>query len=256
MRGGVGICAEHSTTREDWPDHAVSHRHDIRFVYGCVRGLRTEGRGSGYRVAEAELVREYALVVRKLGRIPTTYEYRLHAERSIRPFLRCFKAWSYVPKAVVEYLGRPGEREGWEDVLEILERRLKSRTKENGERSKSGDGLTSGAQIHYKETFYGPPLFPCAVTYAPVNELGVMVLFAALARDLGFTITHIQMQFPDGEVMRETEAGRHQRLPVEFEYESRNFVAHGHPVDGCKLIICWRHNWPECPLEVLEEWRK
>ena len=22
--------------------------------------------------------------------------------------------------------------------------------------------------------------------------------------------------------------------------------------DGCDLIVCWRHNWPECPLEVLE----
>ncbi|HKD80927.1 MAG TPA: hypothetical protein VKH81_14615 [Candidatus Angelobacter sp.] len=79
-----------------------------------------------------------------------------------------------------------------------------------------------------------------------------MVLFAAMASDLGFTITHIQTQFPDGEVMREVEPGRHQRLLVEFEYESHNFVAHGHPVDGCKMIICWRHNWPECPLEVLE----
>jgi Homing endonuclease associated repeat len=24
------------------------------------------------------------------------------------------------------------------------------------------------------------------------------------------------------------------------------------PVDGCDLIVCWKHNWPECPLEVLE----
>jgi Homing endonuclease associated repeat len=225
-----------------------------------VCGLK--GRGSGYRVADEELAREFALVVRKLGRIPTTYEYRLHAERSIRPFLRCFKAWSKVPHAVVEYLGRPEDREGWEDVLEILERRLKSRAKESGERSESDGASPSWTQIHYKNTFYGPPLFPCAVTYAPVNELGVMVLFAALAKDLGFTITHIQTQFPDGEVMREVEPGRHQRLPVEFEYESRNFVTHGHPVDGCKLIICWKHNWPECPLEVLElksvveKWRK
>jgi hypothetical protein len=21
---------------------------------------------------------------------------------------------------------------------------------------------------------------------------------------------------------------------------------------GCDLIVCWKHNWPECPIEVLE----
>jgi len=209
-------------------------------------------RGSGYRVAEQELVREFALLVRRLGRVPTTYEFRLHAERSIRPFLRCFKAWSRVPQAVMEHLRSAGEQEEWTDVFEIIEKRLKPRTKENGERSKSEESLLSWADIHCQNTFYGSPLFPCAVTYAPVNELGVMVLFAAMAKDLGFTITHIQTKFPDGEVMREVEPGRHQRLPVEFEFESRNFVSHGHPVDGCRLIICWRHNWPECPVEVLE----
>jgi len=24
-----------------------------------------------------------------------------------------------------------------------------------------------------------------------------------------------------------------------------------HDVDGCDLIVCWSHNWPDCPLEVL-----
>jgi len=36
--------------------------------------------------------------------------------------------------------------------------------------------------------------------------------------------------------------------------ESRNFLEHGHSVEGCDTIVCWRHNWPECPahLEVVE----
>jgi hypothetical protein len=25
-----------------------------------------------------------------------------------------------------------------------------------------------------------------------------------------------------------------------------------HDPSKCDLIVCWRHNWPECPLEVLE----
>jgi hypothetical protein len=29
-------------------------------------------------------------------------------------------------------------------------------------------------------------------------------------------------------------------------------LQHLHPIEGCDLIICWKHNWPQCPLEVLE----
>ena len=48
------------------------------------------------------------------------------------------------------------------------------------------------------------------------------------------------------------EEDRCQRVLIEFEYESRNFVRHMHDPGGCDIIVCWRHNWPECPLEVVE----
>ena len=25
-----------------------------------------------------------------------------------------------------------------------------------------------------------------------------------------------------------------------------------HPAAHCDLIVCWTHNWKECPVEVLE----
>ena len=79
-----------------------------------------------------------------------------------------------------------------------------------------------------------------------------MLLFGARARELGFAITRVQAGFPDCEAMREIEPERWQPRLIEVEYESRNFLTHGHPADGCDLIVCWRHNWPECPVEVLE----
>jgi hypothetical protein len=39
---------------------------------------------------------------------------------------------------------------------------------------------------------------------------------------------------------------------LNFELESRNFLLHKHDPKGCDLIVCWVHNWPECPLEVIE----
>jgi hypothetical protein len=29
-------------------------------------------------------------------------------------------------------------------------------------------------------------------------------------------------------------------------------LKHAHDVEKCDMIVCWIHNWPECPLEVVE----
>jgi hypothetical protein len=75
-----------------------------------------------------------------------------------------------------------------------------------------------------------------------------------LAEDLGFIVEAVQNGFPDCEAKRQIGPSRWQRVLIEFEFESRNFRDHGHPTTGCDIIVCWRHNWPDCPshLEVVE----
>jgi hypothetical protein len=90
------------------------------------------------------------------------------------------------------------------------------------------------------------------MAYAPVNELGVIFLFGAMSWQLGFVIHKLQAEFPDCEAMRRVSEDRCQLVKIEFELESRNFLKHMHDPSKCDLIVCWRHNWPECPLEVLE----
>lgn len=94
------------------------------------------------------------------------------------------------------------------------------------------------------------PSFP----YEPVNEMGVMVLFSMLAQQLGFVIEAVQSGFPDCEAKIEVEPGCWQHFRIEFEYESRGFKLHGHDARQCDLIVCWRHNWKNCPphIQVLE----
>jgi len=96
----------------------------------------------------------------------------------------------------------------------------------------------------------GLPAFP----YQPVNEMGVMVLFSMLAQQLGFVIESVQGGFPDCEAKIEVEPGRWQHFRIEFEYESLQFKKHGHDPSQCDLIVCWRHNWKNCPpnIQVLE----
>ena len=52
--------------------------------------------------------------------------------------------------------------------------------------------------------------------------------------------------------MREMAGGQWQRVWIEFEFESRNFLKHRHRRDGCDVVVCWKHNWKECGLEVIE----
>jgi hypothetical protein len=210
-----------------------------------------EGRGSGYQLSQEALFLEWAEIARSLGKIPSIQEYQDHSKHSIRPLLNRCGPWRKVPKRAFEYI-KLGQLQGkWEDVIEIILRSSKSkewllRT------SNTSEGLISKPQIYSEKLLYGAPLFPSVLTYEPTNEIGVIVLFATMARELRFTITHVQTEFPDCEAMREVGSGRWQRLRIEFEFESRNFLYHGHAVDGCDLIVCWRHNWEECPVEILE----
>ena len=99
---------------------------------------------------------------------------------------------------------------------------------------------------------YGPPVVPVPLAHGPVNEAGVVFLFGMLAAQLGFVVTRIQTEFPDCEAMWEVQPEVWQRVRVEFEYESRNFVRHLHNAEECDVIVCWLHNWAECPLKVVE----
>jgi len=80
----------------------------------------------------------------------------------------------------------------------------------------------------------------------PLNELGVIVLFAQQAEQAGFEIVSIQATFPDAIVSH-----NEQRYRVEFEFQAMNFKAHEHDPSYCDFIICWENDWPESPLPVM-----
>jgi HNH endonuclease len=99
---------------------------------------------------------------------------------------------------------------------------------------------------------FGDPGFMLeALACEPVNEMGVMFVFALLARRMGFVIEVLRSQFPDCEARFEVEPGRWQRVRIEFEFESIGFRNHRHDPDGCDIIVCWRHNWAGCPKKLV-----
>jgi hypothetical protein len=89
---------------------------------------------------------------------------------------------------------------------------------------------------------------------AAVNEQGVVFLFGMLAKELGILVEAVQKGFPDCEAKRQISPERWQRVNIEFEFESRNFRDHRHPLNGYDVIVCCRHNWDDFPkyIEVVE----
>ncbi len=98
---------------------------------------------------------------------------------------------------------------------------------------------------------YGEILNFRGLRHAPINEQGVVYLFGMVSHELGFLIEAVQTGFPDCHGKRRVKGNRWQPVRIEFEYQSRNFLVHGHDAALCDLVVCWEHNWPECPIEVL-----
>lgn len=103
-------------------------------------------------------------------------------------------------------------------------------------------------------TQYGSPIDFRGLRHAPINEQGVVYLFGMVSFELGFLVEAVHPQFPDCEAKRciDRRADRWQRVSIEFEYRSSNFRQHGHDPTKCDIIVCWDHDWAECPLEAVE----
>ena len=203
------------------------------------------------RVPEEELLADWGRVTRKRGRLPSLAEYKVEGRFSRNVFNR-FGLWVDVPAAFSRVF--TGSHE-WEDVLAILERRPPTRPL-----AKKPRELQVGQQDSERtwpkldrRPIYGAPIDFRGLRHEPVNEQGVVFLFGMVARELGYLVEAIQGGFPDCEAKRQVSKGQWQPVQIEFEYESKNFLEHGHDPEKCDLIVCWVHNWAECPgnLEVL-----
>jgi HB1, ASXL, restriction endonuclease HTH domain len=110
---------------------------------------------------------------------------------------------------------------------------------------------TQEIQFKIQKSIVGDPLNFDGLQYAPINEQGVVFLFGKLHKELGILVESIQTAFPDARGRKKVKNGWIE-MRIEFEYKSSNFKTHKHPVEGCDMIICWIHDWLDCPIEVLD----
>lgn len=209
-----------------------------------------ERHGAGYTASLKSLFLDWARVVRETGKIPTIAEYELEGKFSIRPLVRRFRTWSEAPAGLQEYARQEGLEGEWKDVMEIITKHLEEEMRP----TRTFDSPTimpSRPRIPKEQVVYGEPMH-APLNCAPTCENGVIFAFGTVAKELGFSVTRMQTACPDCEALRKIGPNRWVPTKIEFENESRNFLTHMHSLDDADLIVCWTHNWPECPLEVLE----
>jgi len=212
------------------------------------------------RLEDSELLEDWGHTVRRNGKIPARRAYRLLGKYDPRTIERRFGPWSTLPNVFRNFAqGKPE----WADVVALLpvpapnpeSNPIPNEDRTSNQQSASSvlPNKTRYAPLEDRPT-YGNPIDFRGLRHEPVNEQGVVLLFGIVAKELGYIVEAVQSGFPDCEAKRQIGPQRWQRVHIEFEFESRNFRDHGHPIDGCDVIVCWRHNWPDCPqqIEILE----
>lgn len=131
-------------------------------------------------------------------------------------------------------------------VSDVLNELLTS-YKEKGKKAipstkKEKRGMISGEPINFR-----------GIVYAPLNEAGVVLLFSKVMDDLGIVYESSPISGFDMIGRIKTEQG-FELKHFEFEYRSSNFKIHGHDASMVDYLVCWEHDWTNCPegLEVLE----
>lgn len=257
----IAAIKEHAEKHGRAPTFAqFTREHHIRYRHICtnfgtwshaLEMCGMEPLRKCYRASMEDLFTDWVETVRSLGKIPTRNEYERHSKYSVRPLLSRFGGWNKVPAAMRAYALREGIGDQNRDVMDTISghhgRIMIADTKSAVAISRPWKGyLRAGRPV------YGAPLGPSALACEPVSESGVVFLFGMLAKELGFAVTRMQTEFPDCEALCRVGDGKWQKVRIEFEYASKNFVLHMHDTDGCDLIVCWIHDWPECRLDVIE----
>jgi hypothetical protein len=235
--------------------HAGIDRPEIRKHFGnykqALEECNLEVPERGRKVEIDRLFMDWVEVVRAFKKIPTVWEYESRSKYSARPLTRCAGSWNMVAERMKLYAEEHDLEGEFRDVMELIDLQGGGRGGAAVSSTEVAADVCSERQKDSRPT-YGALIAAWGHVYGPTSEGGVISLFGAMAVSLGFLILKVQTEFPDCEALRVAGKDRNRPVKIEFEYESRNFLRHMHDPAKCDIIVCWEHNWPECPLEVIE----
>jgi hypothetical protein len=202
------------------------------------------------QLTDDALLEEFHRVVSDLGEVPTLHVFNARADVSADVVRRRFGG---LQGTLQRYGAWLREREPNSPLLAVLDLRSKHEVP-TPPTSEAVRPPVPEAWGRIEGTEFGPPINFRGLRHAPINEQGVVFLFGMVAYELGFIVEAVHASYPDCEAKRRVDrkGERWQRVRIEFEFRSRTFVAHGHDPAKCDVIVCWEHDWPDTPLEVIE----
>jgi len=182
------------------------------------------------------------VAVKELNKIPTIWQLSRRSAHGTNSFSRKFGSYTKFKVAALKYLLSVGNLA--DDLHLLLESHL------DGIEKESARQMESPPSPHARGRHLGFRAF----AYVPTYEAEVVSLFSSVADELGFEIVAQRPAFPDCEARRLINARRkrYTKCLIEFEFKSSDYRKHNHPLKNCNLIVCWEHDWKDCPLEVLE----
>jgi len=205
---------------------------------------------SSKKIKDEKLFMELKRVFEKLGKVSTTLAFQRESKFSLNVYKRRFGKWGDVLLSFKNWLEDNKMVFPYFDQLPILKNKILEEDKSQD--IQSAQNKTQWKSV--KASQYGSILNFRGLQHAPINEQGVVYLFGMVSFELGFMVEVIRTNFPDCESKRlvDEKKGLWERVAIEFEYKSSNFKEQGHDPNKCDLIVCWEHDWVDCPIEVLE----
>lgn len=202
------------------------------------------------RVDDMKLFREMKEVFMKFGGVCTRMKFNKLSRYSDNIYKRRFGRWNDILLAFKAWLEESGENFPYLNQLPSgtnlhkveADIPIEKRKTETPSWNSLGK-MTYGFFLNFR-----------GLQHAPINEQGVVFLFGMVCFELGLVVEAVRTGYPDCEAKRRVNRKRDEweRVRIEFEYYSSHFREHGHDLNGCDVIVCWQHDWLECPLEVIE----
>jgi len=200
-------------------------------------------------LSDEQLMQEFHRIASELGTIPSWHRFASLATVSADALRNRFGGTQGTLQCYREWLER---NQPDSPLLQLVQAKSKHeiivpvspvKASVQGTQWAKGAGMVYGAPINFR-----------GLRHAPINEQGVVYLFGMVSSEIGLIVEAVQSAYPDCEAKRciDSRQNRWQRVRIEFEFYSSNFKEHGHDPTGCDLIVCWEHDWRDCPLEVIE----
>ncbi|MEP7293164.1 MAG: hypothetical protein ABI835_15380 [Chloroflexota bacterium] len=199
-------------------------------------------------LTDSQLLQEIIRLASELHKTPTESEMQAFGGYSIKPYRARWGKFSEAVKIAYAEYGIPSGTEVTSSPPTPTNR------KANAPSPQFSPNVFPKTYGQRKKTEYGEPINFRGLRHAPIVEQGVVYLFGMVSRELGFIIESVGIPYPDcvGKRCIDQKRQRWVEVRIEFEFKSKNFLEHGHNPEECDLIVCWTHDWDDCPLEVLE----